>query len=143
MWRRVWYYFRQDTNKNQPPDDPVCPLDVFDKYASSNQLQRNCIRLGSNMPNVLVGLEGGMGENMTTNQDSDRKRTPKTKRERGTDNIRDNSAPAPIEITPGRTPCGGKETLTGTADVVLLGVEVPYTTINFNDDDNADHNCGP
>jgi hypothetical protein len=35
-----------------------------------------------------------------------------------------NSAPAPIEITPGRAPCGGKETWTGTADVVL-GVEVP------------------
>ena len=40
----------------------MCPLDVFDKYASSNQLQRNCIRLGSNMPNVLVGLGGGVGE---------------------------------------------------------------------------------
>ena len=35
-----------------------------------------------------------------------------------------NSAPAPIEITPERTPCGSKETWTGTADVAL-GVEVP------------------
>ena len=61
--RRVWYYFRQDTNDNQPPDDPVCPSDVFDKYASSNQLQRNCIRLGNNMPKVCLGLggEGGGG----------------------------------------------------------------------------------
>ena len=57
--RRVWYYFRQDTNDNQPPDDPVLPSDVIDKYASSNQLQRNCIRLGNYMPNVLVGLGGG------------------------------------------------------------------------------------
>jgi hypothetical protein len=56
--RRVWYYFRQDTKNNQPPDDPVCPSDVFDKYASSNQLWRNCIRLGSSMPNVELGGEG-------------------------------------------------------------------------------------
>jgi len=61
--RRVFYYFRQDTNNNQPPDDPQCALDIFDKYASSNQLQRNCIRLGSNMPNVglELGGEGGGG----------------------------------------------------------------------------------
>ena len=65
--RMVWYYFRQDTNDNQPPDDPECVLDVFDKYASSNQLQRNCICLGNNMPKVgleLGGEEGGGGEKM-------------------------------------------------------------------------------
>ncbi len=60
--RRVWYYFRQNTIDNQPPDDPVCPSDVIDKYASSNQLQRNCICLGNNTPNVLVGLGGGERE---------------------------------------------------------------------------------
>ena len=36
--------------------------------------------------------------------------TPKTKSERGADNISDNSAPDPIEIeiTPGRAPCDGE-----------------------------------
>ena len=64
-----------------------------------------------------------MGGNGTTNQDSDRNRTPKTKQAQGKDNMsEDNSAP-PIEITPGRAPCGGEEAGTGTADVV--GVEVP------------------
>ena len=47
--RRVWYYFRQDINNNEPPDDPVSVSDVVDKLALSNQLQRNCIRLGSYM----------------------------------------------------------------------------------------------
>ena len=53
--REVSYYFRQATNDSQPPDDPQCVLDVVDKYASSNQLRRNCIRLGSNMPHVELG----------------------------------------------------------------------------------------
>ena len=66
--RRVFYYFRQDTNNNQPPDDPQCALDIFDKYASSNQLQRNCIRLGSNMPNVGLELEGEGGGTLTLRQ---------------------------------------------------------------------------
>ena len=57
--REVSYYFRQATNDAQPPDDPQCVLDVVDKYASSNQLRRNCIRLGSNMPNVELGGGGG------------------------------------------------------------------------------------
>ena len=47
--RKVFYYFRQDTNNNEPPDDPVSVSDVVDKLALSNQLQRNCIRLGSYM----------------------------------------------------------------------------------------------
>lgn len=60
--REVSYYFRQATTDTQPPDDPQCVLDVVDKYASSksNQLRRNSIRLGSNMPHV--GLESGGGE---------------------------------------------------------------------------------
>jgi hypothetical protein len=41
--RKVFYYFIQDTNDNQPPDDPVSASDAVDKYASSNQLQRNCM----------------------------------------------------------------------------------------------------
>jgi hypothetical protein len=60
-----------------------------------------------------------MGGNGTTTQDSDGTRTLKTKRARGADNMSDDSAP-PIEITPGRAPCGGEEM--GTADV---GVGVP------------------
>jgi hypothetical protein len=56
-FRKVSYYFRRPTNDNQPPDHPVSALDVFDKHAVSNQLQRNCIRLGNNMPNLPVGLE--------------------------------------------------------------------------------------
>ena len=61
--RTVFYYFRQDTNNNEPPDDPVSVSDVVDKLALSNQLQRNCIRLGSNMPDVCLELggEGGGG----------------------------------------------------------------------------------
>ena len=47
--RKVFYYFRQDTNNNESPDDPVSVSDVVDKLALSNQLQRNCIRLGSYM----------------------------------------------------------------------------------------------
>ena len=55
--REVSYYFRQVTNDTQPPHDPQCALDVFDKHATSNQLQRNCIRLGNNMrEDVLVDL---------------------------------------------------------------------------------------
>ena len=57
-FRKVSYYFRRPTNDNQPPDHPVSALDVFDKHATSNQLQRNCIRLGNNMPNLPVGLGG-------------------------------------------------------------------------------------
>ena len=64
-----------------------------------------------------------MGGNGTTNQNSHRARTSKKKRERGRDNNCDSSAP-PIEITPGRSPCGGEETGTGTADEVS-SVEVP------------------
>ena len=30
--RRVSYYFRQAANDTQPPDDPQCALDVFDKH---------------------------------------------------------------------------------------------------------------
>ena len=59
--RRVSYYFRQAANDTQPPDDPQCALDVFDKHAVSNQLQRNCIRLGNNMPNLPVGFGGEVG----------------------------------------------------------------------------------
>ena len=59
--RTVFYYFRQDTNNNEPPDDPVSVSDVVDKLALSNQLQRNCIRLGSNMLNVCLELGVGRG----------------------------------------------------------------------------------
>ncbi len=52
VFRKVSYYFRQDTKNNQPPDDPVSASDIVDKLASCNQLRRDCIRLGSNMPNV-------------------------------------------------------------------------------------------
>ena len=101
--REVSYYFRQAANDNQPPDHPVSALDVFDKHAVSNQLQRNCIRLGNNMPNLPVGLGGGVGGggggDGNTNQDSDRSRTPKTKRARGEDNMSGNSNSAPpIEL---------------------------------------------
>ena len=59
--RKVFYYFRQDTNNNEPPDDPVSVSDVVDKLALSNQLQRNCIRLGSTCP-MCVWSWGGKGE---------------------------------------------------------------------------------
>jgi hypothetical protein len=61
VFRKVSYYFRQDTKNNQPPDDPVNASDIVDKLASCNQLRRNCIRLGSNMPIVELGGEGGGG----------------------------------------------------------------------------------
>ena len=66
--RRVSYYFRQGANDTQSPDDPQCALDVFDKHTVSNQLQRNCIRLGSNMPNVGLELGGEGGGTLTLRQ---------------------------------------------------------------------------
>ena len=42
--RRVSYYFRQVNGK--PPADPVSASDVADVHASTNQLWRDCIRLG-------------------------------------------------------------------------------------------------
>ena len=101
--REVSYYFRQDTKNNQPPDDPVCPSDVFDKYASSNQLRRNCIRLGSNMPNVELGGEGGGGGGGDGERgggmDSNSTRTPG--RARGAKNKFAHNA---NDITPARGP---------------------------------------
>ena len=49
-FRKVSYYFRRPTNDNQPPDHPVSALDVFDKHATSNQLE-------------IVGEEGTGNEN--------------------------------------------------------------------------------
>jgi len=99
--REVSYYFRQATNDAQPPDDPQCVLDVVDKYASSNQLRRNCIRLGSNMPHVELGGEGGGGGGEDGERgggmDSNSTRTPV--RARGANG---KFAPNANDITPAR-----------------------------------------
>jgi len=58
--RKLFYYFRHDTSNNEPPDDQVSALDLVDRLASYNQLQKG-IHLGNNMPNMLGGL-GGEGE---------------------------------------------------------------------------------
>jgi hypothetical protein len=60
--RRVSFYFRQATINNNPPDDPVSAADIVDAHdASTNQLQRNCIRHGRSIMDqnlAATGVEG-------------------------------------------------------------------------------------
>jgi hypothetical protein len=59
--RRVSFYFRQATINDNPPDDPVSAADIVDAHASTNQLRRNCIRLGRSIKDrdlVATGVEG-------------------------------------------------------------------------------------
>ncbi len=111
--RRVSFYFRQATINDNPPDDPVSAADIVDAHASTNQLQRNCIRLSNANHNLGLGEGGGGGGGGGgdgTTQDSDR--TPERAR-RGAHNTNDDSVPA-IEIAPGKAVDADK---TATADV--------------------------
>ena len=100
--RKVFYYFRQDTNTNEPPDDPMSVFDIVDKFSSSNQLQRNCIRLGSNMPNVCLELGGGEDRERGGGMDSNSTRTP----------AKNKLAPN-VYFCPQSTPASAKERLLG------------------------------
>ncbi len=59
--RRVSFYFRQATINGNPSDDPVSAADIVDAHASTNQLHRNCIRLGRSIEDqdlAATGVEG-------------------------------------------------------------------------------------
>jgi hypothetical protein len=92
--RRVSFYFRQATINDNPPDDPVSAADIVDSHASTNQLQRNCIRLGRSIKDrdlATTGVEGDQAPAGTINHI-----TPKRKV-----HTNDHDCAAATAITPG------------------------------------------
>ncbi len=57
--RRVSYFYRQVNGK--PPADPISPLDITDEVSKSNQLQRDCIRLGRGGGDPPLDDQTGIG----------------------------------------------------------------------------------